>query len=156
LQELESVIEELNKEIKDIKEEIKYIMYKPHEWFSRNRTFYDSFMNKINQKIAEEVRQGLMLHIIHENPKKVAELVKNVVEDYLEKWEIDDQIAEQIVLNVISKPEFFNKLLRIILPHVSGIVSKKLMQIASVADDVLEILNEVNTDVLEEKARGND
>jgi len=149
------LFEDLNNEVLKIKEEIHYMRYKPHEWFKRDPVFFRSFMNEINKKIAEEVRQGLMFHVYQENPKKVVELVKSVVEDYLKKWELDDQIAEQIVANVISKPEFMNKILNVVMPYVNGFIQKKLMRLSAVADEILCDLEEINH-VLEEKTRNND
>ena len=149
------LFEDLNNEVLKIKEELHHMKYKPHEWFKRDPVFFRTFMNEINKKIAEEVRQGLMFHVYRENPKKVVELVKSVVEDYLKKWELDDQIAEQIVANVISKPEFMNKILSIVIRNVNGFIQKKLLRLSAVADEVLCDL-EVIENVLEEKTRNND
>ena len=142
---------ELSDEIRKLKEEINFMRYKPWEWFRRDKDFQRALMTEIEKRIAREVEQGLMLVLYEEKPKKVVEMVKKVVEDYLKKWELDDQIAEQIVYNVISRPEFVDRILKIIVPNIVRAVSNRLANLSNAGTRALKILEEY--DILEKESR---
>jgi len=142
---------ELDEEIRKLKEMVHFMRYRPWEWFKRDENFQRALMNEINKRIAREVEQGLMFVLYNERPDKVVQMVKRVVEDYLKKWEVDDQIAEQIVSNVVMKPEFIEKLLRAITPSIVRAVTNKLTKQRQSALEVLTILEE-EYDVLEKES----
>jgi len=142
----------ISEELTKLKEHVHFMRFKPHEWLKRDRQFYNAFMTEIKKHIAKEIEQGLMFVLYNEKPQKVVELVKKVVEDYLKKWEVDDQIAEQIVFNVLSKPEFMKRILSVVTPHAVGVVNKRFVKLKEVACEILKELEEMDH-VLDEESR---
>jgi len=138
-------------EIRKLKEEIHFMRYKPWEWFTRDKQFQSALLNEIDKRVAREVEQGLMFVLYNERPDKVVEMVKRVVEDYLKKWEIDDQIARQIVANVINEPQFIENLLKIFIPNVIRAVVNTMKKMREEhVDEMLKLLEEY--DVLEKES----
>lgn len=130
----------LSDELRKLKEEVHFMRYKPWEWFKRDEKFQRALMNEIAKRVAKEVEQGLMFILYKERPDKVVEMVKRVVEDYLDKWEVDNQVAEQIVENVIRQPEFIEKLVRIISPNITRAVMNVILKQREAASDALKML----------------
>jgi len=141
---------DISDEVRKLKEEVHFMRYKPWEWFKRDEKFWRALMNEIDKRVAREVEQGLMFILYRERPDKVIEMVKRVVEDYLKKWEVDDQIAEQIVSNVVMKPEFVEKILRVVVPNTVRAVVNTMTSHKLVAVEVLKILED-EYDVLDEE-----
>ncbi len=109
----------VSEELKRLKEMIYFMRFKPWEWFNRDEAFKRSLLNEIDKHIAREVEQAMMLTLYEERPKKVVELVKRVVEDYLKKWELDDQIAMQLVMSTITTPEVISRVVQIVEPSLA-------------------------------------
>jgi len=108
-------------------------------------------LNEIDKRVAREVEQGLMFVLYNERPDKVVEMVKRVVEDYLKKWEIDNQIARQIVANVVNEPQFIENLLKILIPNVIRAVVNTMKKMREEhVDEMLKLLEEY--DVLEKES----
>jgi len=141
----------ISDEIRKLKEEIHFMRYKPWEWFTRDQQFQRALLNEIDKRVAREVEQGLMFVLYNERPDKVVEMVKRVVEDYLKKWEIDDQIARQIVANVVNEPQFIENLLKILIPNVIRAVVNAMKKMREEhVDEMLKLLEEY--DVLEKES----
>jgi len=141
----------ISDEIRKLKEEIHFMRYKPWEWFTRDQQFQRALLNEIDKRVAREVEQGLMFVLYNERPDKVVEMVKRVVEDYLKKWEVDDQIARQIVANVVNEPQFIENLLKILIPNVIRAVVNAMKKMREEhVDEMLKLLEEY--DVLEKES----
>jgi len=141
----------ISDEIRKLKEEIHFMRYKPWEWFTRDQQFQRALLNEIDKRVAREVEQGLMFVLYNERPDKVVEMVKRVVEDYLKKWEIDNQIARQIVANVVNEPQFIENLLKILIPNVIRAVVNTMKKMREEhVDEMLKLLEEY--DVLEKES----
>jgi phosphopentomutase len=95
-------IYKISDELFQIKQIVRQIQYHPWEWLERDPVAQKAFMTKLEKRIAEEVKQASLFTIYQENPQVVVKIVKDVVKEYLDIWEVNDQIARQIVDNVIK------------------------------------------------------
>ncbi|RLI73081.1 hypothetical protein DRO97_08120 [Archaeoglobales archaeon] len=140
---------EIDEEIRKLKEEVKFMRYKPWEWFKRDEKFQRALMNEIDKRVAREVEQGLMFILYKERPEKVVEMVNRVVKDYLKKWEVGDQIAQQMVRNVVTKPDFIDYFLKLVSPYITRMGNR----INAIEDKVEKMMNRLGTveGVIEDK-----
>jgi len=93
--------------------------YKPHEWLKRDKQFYNALMTEVKKIVRDEVGAGLAFALYEERPDKIVEVIKQCVEDFMEKWEVDTQVAEQIVENVLKQPKFIEKIVLLVTPLVT-------------------------------------
>jgi hypothetical protein len=140
----------MSEEIAKLRELIHFMRFKPHEWITQDRQFRSAFISKIREEIADQVNQLFLLDIYRDRPQKVAEIVKKVVEDYLKIWEVNDQIAQQIVVNSISKPEIKEELVKMMLPMVMRAVSNIIADRSKILE-AAKLLRDY--DVLEKESR---
>jgi len=138
--EIENIYEKLNKigivdvftvynELLNIKQTLNKIIYHPWQWLERDPIARQSFFAMLNKKIVDEVRHAALFTIYEEQPKIVVKIIKDAVKEYLDVWEINDQVAKNIVSNVINDgylSELSKNVLTLILPYVKEIVRRDI------------------------------
>lgn len=113
-------IYQVSEEIMKVKSVLRSIQYHPWEWLQRDPNAYKSFISRLEKRIAEEVRQAALFTLYEEQPNIVVKIVKDAVKEYLDIWEVNDQIAYQLVKKVINE-----RILSEILKILSSIVMSK-------------------------------
>jgi len=101
-------------DILNIKQRLNRIEYHPWEWLERDPRARQAFLTVLNKRIAEEVRQASLFTMYQEQPNIVVRIVRDVVKDYLKIWEINDQVALELVDNVIRE-KYFNEIIKNVL-----------------------------------------
>lgn len=89
-------------DILEIKKRLNKIEYHPWEWLERDPRAKQAFLAVLNRRIAEEVRQAGLFTLYEEQPSIVVKIVKDSVKEYLNIWEVNDQIAQQLVNNALK------------------------------------------------------
>jgi len=95
-------IYKIHDELLNLKQTITKIEYHPWEWLQRDPVAMKAFLSKIHKMIADEIRQASLFTLYQENPQVVVRIVKDAVKEYLDIWEVNNQIAKQLVDQVLK------------------------------------------------------
>jgi len=93
-------------EVLQLKQTLTYIQYHPWEWLQRDPVASKAFLSKVHKIIADEIRQAALFTLYQENPQVVVRVVKDTVKEYLDVWEVNNQVAREIVSNVLKNSYF--------------------------------------------------
>ena len=104
----------IHDELLNVRKILTSLQYHPWEWLERDPRAREAFLTKVRRYIAEEVKQAALFTIYEENPQVVVKIVKDAVKEYLDIWEVNDQIAQQIVDRVI-KSKYMSELAKQLL-----------------------------------------
>ena len=95
-------IYKIHEDVERMKETLTRIEFHPWEWLERDPVARKAFISRLEKRIADEVRQSTLFTIYQENPQIVVKIVKDAVREYLNIWEVNPQIAKQLVSNVLK------------------------------------------------------
>ena len=110
-------IYKIHDELLQLKQTLTRIEYHPWEWLQRDPAAQRAFLSRIRKMISDEIKQAAFFTIYQENPQVVVKIVKDAVREFLEIWEVNDQIARQIVDNVL-KDGYFKELVN----HITTLI----------------------------------
>jgi len=143
---------ELSELIMKVSHAVNYMRYKPHEWLKRDKQFYNVLMIEVKKIVRDEVGAGLAFALYEERPDKIVEVIKQCVEDFMEKWEVDTQVAEQIVENVLKQPKFIERIVVLITPLVTKRVVDWLITLDLIDRERLKVkIDEVKAKEIEKE-----
>ena len=129
-------------EINDLKKRLTKIELDPLNWLMRDKRFQDSLRNHINKTILREIKNIGLLHLYQDDPKTLIRTVKDAVKEYLEIWEVNDQVAQQLVEKVIMD-KMLGNVANTTIEFVKESIIKDLEERRKKLDKIKEVVEDV-------------